>query len=131
MTYDIDRDRGVVFIRFGERQPSLVEWRSVMDDILKNPAFRTGLAFVSDRRFVEGVPSTAMVRLMSGYAEEHRDEFGACRFAVVTPAEKPVQYGMTRMMQTTLEIANSPLNLRLFTDMDEAIRWATTATVEP
>jgi len=131
VSYHIDGDCGVVFLTYGTKQPTPAEWLDVMDEILASPAFHPGMAFVSDRRLLQEAPTTAMIRVMAAYEREHRAAFGTCRWAVVTPADKPAEFGMARMSQTVLAGEQSPIELRPFTDLDQAIRWATTGTPEP
>jgi hypothetical protein len=67
-----------------------------------------------------------MIQMMAAYEHEHRDLFGACRWAVVTAPESRAEFGMARMSQAVLEGGRSRITLRPFTDLDQAIRWART-----
>jgi hypothetical protein len=125
-TYRIDRAASLVFLLYGTRQPTFEEWRKAMDALLKDPAFRTGMPIVSDRRRLTDAPTTAMIQMMAAYEHEHRDLFGACRWAVVTAPESRAEFGMARMSQAVLEGGRSRITLRPFTDLDQAIRWART-----
>jgi hypothetical protein len=125
-TYRIDRAASLVFLIYGTRQPTFEEWRNAMDALLADPAFRTGMPIVSDRRLLHEAPATSVIQMMAAYEYEHRDRFGACRWAVVTDPEARAEFGMARMSQAMLEGGRSRITLRPFTDLDQAIRWATT-----
>jgi hypothetical protein len=125
-TYRIDRAVSLVFLIYGTRQPTFEEWREAMNALLEDPEFRTGMPIVSDRRRLGEAPTTAMIQMMAAYEYEHRDLFGACRWAVVTAPEARAEFGMARMSQAVLEGGRSRIMLRPFTDLDQAIRWVTT-----
>jgi hypothetical protein len=125
-TYRIDRDPSVVFLIYGTRQPAFGEWKEAMDALLRDPAFRTGMPIVSDRRRLAEAPTTAMIQMMAAYEYEHRDRFGECRWAVATNPDARAEFGMARMSQAMLEGGRSRITLRPFTDLNQAIRWATT-----
>lgn len=129
-TYRIDPDLSVVFLIYGTRQPTFAEWRDGMDALLADPALRMGMAIVSDRRRLTEAPSTPVIQRMVAYEYEHRDRFGECRWAVVIDPEARAEFGMARMSQAMLEGGRSRVTLRPFTDMDRAVRWATTGVDE-
>jgi hypothetical protein len=125
-TYRIDRETSLVVLIYGTRQPTFDEWREAMDSMLQDPAFHTGMPVVSDRRRLAEAPTTAVIQMMAAYEYEHRDRFGPCRWAVVTGPEARAEFGMARMSQAVLEGRRSRITLRPFTDLEQAIRWATT-----
>ena len=125
-TYRIDYKPSLVFLIYGTRQPTFDEWRAGMDALLDDPLFHSGMPIVSDRRRLVGAPTTAVIQMMAAYEYEHRERFGACRWAVVTGPEARAEFGMARMSQAMLEGGRSRITLRPFTDVDEAIEWATT-----
>jgi hypothetical protein len=125
-SYRIDRETSLVFLIYGTRQPTFDEWRAAMDSLLDDPLFHAGMPIVSDRRRLVEAPTTAMLQKMAAYEYEHRDLFGDCRWAVVTGPEARAEFGMARMSQAMLEGGRSRITLRPFTDIDEAIGWATT-----
>jgi hypothetical protein len=122
-TYRIDRARGIVFLEYGQIQPSATEWCAVMDELVADPDFRPGLPFVSDRRRLGEAPTTNTLRAMAEYVGKRRDDFGPARWAIVTGT--PAEYGMVRMGEVLFGSAGSLIHLRPFTDMDEATAWAT------
>jgi hypothetical protein len=128
-SYQIDRGRALVTLTYGTDQPTFAQWRAVMDAVLGDPGFLTGMAFLSDRRRLTEAPSTAMISQMAAYEYDHRAEFGACRWAVVTDQAALAEFGMARMSQAVLEGGESRIELRPFTDMDNAVRWATTGVL--
>jgi len=125
-TYRIDHAASLVFLLYGTRQPTFEEWREAMDALLKDTAFRSGMAIVSDRRRLTDAPTTEMIQMMAAYEYEHRDRFGECRWAVVTAPDSRAEFGMARMSQAVLEGGRSRIAMRPFTDLDQAVRWATT-----
>jgi hypothetical protein len=129
-SYRIDADRALVFLVYGSSAPSFDEWRGAMDALLRDPMYRAGMAFVSDRRRLTAAPTTEMVQRMSAYESEHREQLGPCRFAVVTDPASLADFGMARMSQAVLEGNRSRIVLRPFTDMERATRWATTGVDE-
>ena len=128
-SYQIDRGRALVTLTYGTDQPTIAQWRGVMDAVLGDPGFLTGMAFVSDRRRLIEAPSTAMIRQMAAYEYDHREQFGTCRWAVVTDQAALAEFGMARMSQAVLEGGDSRIELRPFTDMDKAVQWATTGVL--
>jgi hypothetical protein len=125
-TYRVDSAASLVFLIYGKRQPTFEEWRAAMDALLGGASFHSGMPIVSDRRRLTEAPSTVMIQMMAAYEYEHRDQFGACRWAVVTAREARAEFGMARMSQAMLEGGRSRITLRPFTDIDQAILWATT-----
>ena len=125
-TYRIDPEASLVFLEYGTTQPTFDEWRAGMDALLGDPQFHAGMPIVSDRRRLGEAPTTTVIQRMVAYEYEHRDRFGACRWAVVTGPEARAEFGMARMSQAMLEGGRSRIILRPFTDLDQAIRWATT-----
>src|ERR1051325_8838242 len=83
-SYRIDAERALVFLVYGPSAPSFEQWRGAMDALLRDPSYRPGMAFLSDRRQLTEPPTTEMIQRMSGYEAEHREQLGPCRFAVVT-----------------------------------------------
>jgi len=125
-TYRVDSAASLVFLIYGMRQPTFEEWRSGMDALLADPLFHGGMPIVSDRRRLTEAPTTVVIQMMAVYEYEHRDRFGACRWAVVTGREARAEFGMARMSQAMLEGGRSRITLRPFTDIDQPILWATT-----
>jgi hypothetical protein len=126
-TYRIDHEASLVVLIYGTRQPTFDQWRAGIDALLDDPLFHAGMPIVSDRRRLVEAPTTAMIQMMAAYEYEHRDRFGTCRWAVVTGPEARAEFGMARMSQAMLEGGRSRITLRPFTDIHEAIRWATTS----
>jgi hypothetical protein len=126
-TYSIDLARGLIFLVYGEAQPGFAEWRDVMDDLQRDPHFRPGLHLVSDRRRLKEAPTTSTIQQMAQYVAARRATFGDCRWAIVTSAEAPAEYGMVRMASVLFQGAGSGITLRPFTDMQDALAWAADA----
>jgi hypothetical protein len=122
LTYHIDPARNVVLLNYGEHQPTFEQWRSVMDQLLRDPLFKPGLHLLSDRRRLCEAPTTRMVESMSHYVGARRERFGKGRWAIATGT--PAEYGMVRMAEVLFEAVGSHMTLRAFTNFDEAERWA-------
>jgi hypothetical protein len=122
LTYHIDSARSVVLLIYGEQQPTFDQWRSVMDELLRDPLFRPGLHLLSDRRRLCEASTTRMIENMSHYVAARRDRFGRGRWAIATGT--PAEYGMVRMAEVLFETVGSHVTLRAFTNFDEAERWA-------
>ena len=122
-TYRIDRERAVVFLEYGEQQPTAKEWCAVMDDLIVDRHFRPGMPLVSDRRRLAEPPTTSTLQEMARYVGVRRDAFGSTRWAIVTAT--PAEYGMVRMGSVLFEGAGSRIELQPFTEMETAIAWAT------
>jgi hypothetical protein len=121
-TYRLDRVRSIVFLEYGTAQPTAAEWCAVMDELLVDRHFRPGMPAISDRRQLQEAPVTSTLQEMARYVGARRDAFGAARWAVVTAT--PAEYGMVRMAAVLFEGAGSQIELRAFTDADEAVAWA-------
>jgi hypothetical protein len=123
-TYRIDVDRGLVFLIYGNRQPTTSEWCAVMDALLGDAQYRAGMNLVSDRRHLVDAPTTGTLQQMASYVGRNAERIGTARWAIVTGT--PAEYGMVRMGEVLFASAGSHIELRPFVDMDAALRWATT-----
>jgi hypothetical protein len=120
MHYEIEvAQRLVRWTHTGEEPPGM--WTRTLDQILADPAFSSGFNFVEDLRADPTPPTTMDVHQGAAFIAAHRHRLGPCHWAVVVPAGSPLFFGMIRMANLLLE--TSPILLRPFTDLDEALNW--------
>ncbi len=113
-------DGALLRLTFEDETP-LDDVRQLMDDALADPICSPRPNLLVDMRgstsfaklSAEGVRRGAAI-----FAERH-EELGA-RFAVVTAT--PVQYGLMRMDEATADFGD--LEIQIFGDIEEAMRWA-------
>jgi hypothetical protein len=93
-----------------------------MDALLDDPLFHTGMPIVSDRRRLVEAPTTAVIQMMAVQATG--TAIGSA------PAGGPRDWpgSARRVRDGSYESGDagrrtSRINLRPFTDIDEAIRW--------
>ena len=108
--------RVVHLVTVGE--PSFEEWRNTLLGVFSNSSFRTGFDFISDRRRAS-VPDRIFVERTAAFAREHEDEFGACRWAVVT-ADLATD-DVARIIKCRSGL--SQVEAGYFFDLAEARRW--------
>ncbi len=116
--YEIDSERGVVFLRY-LTSPTADEWADALEAVIADPAFRPGFDFYGDRRGVKDVPTAAFVAGAALYLKRRPEIFSGRCWAVVT--ESPAGYGMARMGQARSESAG--VDVGVFTDADAALNW--------
>jgi hypothetical protein len=126
----VDARSRVAVITWPDVQPELDVWRTWFERVLGHPDFEPDFGIVSDRRALTVSPDATFVRgfigVVSGVA-------GAGRFhgrwaTVVAPRQVGV-YGMGRMTEILSE--PHPVEYRVFTDLDEAVAWASRPDPRP
>ncbi|MEP6573605.1 MAG: hypothetical protein ABJD11_12950 [Gemmatimonadota bacterium] len=116
--YQIVPGEGIVYLVVAA--PTRIEdFRTIMDLILDDPAFRTGFGFFFDRKPTAEARSIDFVRGVLSYLDAHWAQIGRCRWAVL--AANLADYGMGRLQEIRSE--DGPVDIRVFTDRDEALRW--------
>jgi hypothetical protein len=121
LSYSIDTMLGVVTLTF-YAQPTFEEWRSVVQELLADPAYKPGTSILSDRRQLPDAKepvATATVHRMAEFVGQAHREFR--RWAVVVRPTQLGEYGMARMYGMLVERHN--VLLRTFTDFDAAMTW--------
>jgi hypothetical protein len=122
VSYRIDPRARLVFVDWGETFPSFTEIRAAIERILQDPGFARGFGVISDRRRIPAEPDQKTVRLFLSFLSRHSSDFGATRWATVTPADRPAVFGMGRMAEALSETYG--VTYRVFTDYDAAVAWA-------
>jgi hypothetical protein len=99
--------------------PSLDKWIYVVEEIIKDDRYRTGMGFVLDRRKVSAVSSADDVKGALRYITSHMQHFKGSRWAVLQ--SNLASFGMVRMGQILSE--NLPITVKIFENLDEAKNW--------
>ena len=103
----------------------------MLDRVRADPAFRRGMPLVSDRRRLGATAMTPnTLHAMTAYARLHREDFASARWAIVLVPAAEAEYGMIRMAGALFEAAQTTIDVRPFTDLDQAVRWVTAGAVE-
>ena len=126
LTLTIDTRSRVALIVWPDEEPRLQAWLAEFERVLSHPQFEPDFGIVSDRRALTMTPRADFVRafIESVAASASAGRFRGRWATVVAPSELAV-YGMGRM--TELLGDQHRLVYRVFTEIDEALRWASGA----
>jgi hypothetical protein len=91
---------------------------------IADPDFHAGTSLLIDSRLSKTSRNSEDFRERARWMGTLRDHGLSSRFAIVI-SPKPHQFGMARMAATHLDLKG--LELEIFTDMDEALRWLSKA----
>jgi hypothetical protein len=117
--YEIDVDARIVRLNYvGETTAD--EFVATMTAILRSPQYRRGFGFLSDRRGANAA-TTPYVQGALAFARAQREHLAGVRWATV--ASGPVNFGLGRMAQALVEIADFPVAFQVFRDLDQAEAW--------
>jgi hypothetical protein len=122
LTYAIDPWSGIGTITY-HTMPTTDEWRSSLEAMLADGAWRAGYGIVFDRKNMPQVASTEYIRFVVDFFERHPAELKGSRMAVVF-GNADAAYGMGRMAEGMIE--GKSYELRAFHDMDAAMYWVRT-----
>jgi hypothetical protein len=100
--------------------PTFAEWRSAMEAVFADPAYRPGFHFLGDRRSVPAPPSREYFEQALEFTLAHADQVRGSRWATVVAT--PAGYGMARVAQAISE-DSSPIEFGIFTDLGAALSW--------
>ena len=126
LTYTIDPDsRLVTAVASGRLESD--EAITVFDEIMSHTQFGSGMRLLSDHRNLESVLPTEFVQTMVRRIKKRPELFEGCRWAFVESGM--ARYGMARMASILLE--RSPLELRVFRDIDKARDWLQSGDMDP
>ena len=114
----------LVVLSLSETTPAFEPWAAVMEQVFAHPEFEAGFGIVSDRRSVQQAPLSAVMNDVIRFLV---DAAGARRFVgrfatVLQPAD-PITFALWTRLEELGK--NAGLDLCIFTNFDEAIRWAT------
>jgi hypothetical protein len=118
ITHHIDKRKGIIFAEVvGDF--TLEDILNTIDSAVSDPAFRPGFKVLSDHRKI-GEPATmAQMEGMAACLKGLSNAFGGTKWAMVV--SKEASYGMMRMLSVLVE--DVPIVLRVFWDMEEALKW--------
>jgi len=126
LTYTIDPERLLVTaVATGRLEPD--EAITVFDEIMSHAHFGSGMRLLSDHRDLESILPTKFVQAIVRRVKSNRELFEGCRWAFVESGM--ARYGMARMASILLE--RSPLELRVFRDIDKARDWLQSGDMDP
>lgn len=118
ITYRIDSDERIVYLTT-EGDSNYTEWKTTMLSILSDPAFQSGIGFLSDRRSQTSQPESEFARSAAQFMMQHRDELEGCLWAAVS--NDAVLFGMQRMFTVLAEATG--IKAMAFMDYEEARAW--------
>jgi hypothetical protein len=120
LTYTIDADAGLLSI-VGEGSLTQSERLRFVHESLQDPAFRPGLATLFDVSNTTSTPSMSQLREIVMLLRQHAHRIGHTRIAIVAP--RPIVFGVAREFQTLVELETALMEISIFTNRDEALRW--------
>jgi hypothetical protein len=114
----IDSENGIVHtILSGEVGAS--EIIAAIDDLLRRPDYRTGMIGLADLRSYTWRAEVSDIRRIAQFMIANGARIGRSRTAIVVSND--YSFGMSRMYEAFA--AASPIKLKIFRDMDEAVAW--------
>lgn len=119
-SYEIDLDRRLVTAVFSG-DASIADAEEIMRRLYADPAHSFALNRVYDCRHLTRLPALSELRALADLFRRRVDATVRARRAIVVPPG--AAYGLGRMLQALLDLAG--LELNIFTDLDEAVAWAT------
>ena len=90
-----------------------------IDAVVNDPDFRPGMKSLNDLRGVIHTADTEYVMKIAQALMGYADRLASAKVAIVVSAD--VVFGMMRMLQSY--ISDSPLDVMVFKDLDEAKEW--------
>jgi hypothetical protein len=118
--YEIDVERQLVVVVFSA-DANLAEAEAVMTQVHADPRHSLRFSRVYDCRAVTRLPPLGELRAVAELFRRRIDPTVDARRAIVARGGAP--YGLGRMLQALLDLVG--VDLHVFTDLDEAIAWAT------
>lgn len=118
VTASIDTGRHIITMRFSG-ETSFLEWKIVMDGVLANPEYVSGMCVLSDRTSAASTPSSQDVRELVRYIALHAENFSGCGVAIVSSTA--AEFGMSRMAEILAE--RTGVDVRAFKLEEEAVLW--------
>jgi len=114
----IDADEGIVFTTLsGEVGASDII--AAMEELLRRPGYRTGMIGLADLRSYTWRTEASDIRRIAQFMIANGRKIGRSRTAIVVSDD--YSYGMSRMYEAFASA--SPIKVRIFRDMDEAVTW--------
>jgi len=114
----LDAEAGIVYtVVSGEIGASdIIE---AVEELFRNPDFRPGLIGLADLRSYTWRSEMSDIRRVAQFMIANGSKIGRSRTAIVVASD--YSYGMSRMYEAFA--AASPIKVKIFRDMDEAVAW--------
>jgi hypothetical protein len=122
-SYEIDLDRRLVIAVFSD-DASIKDAEEVMARLYADPRHSFALNRIYDCRGLTRLPPLSELRGVTELLRRKLDPGVRSRRAIVV--RPGAAYGLGRMLQALLDLAG--LELNIFTDLDEAVTWATSGS---
>jgi hypothetical protein len=119
-TYRIDPHAGVIFYT-GEGRITQSERLETILAALNDPDHRPGFDALCDFSAATSIPTLPELRELIELAQRHAPLVGHTKMAIV--AASPVVFGVARQFEALAGAAESPLDVRVFSDRDAAWAW--------
>jgi len=114
----IDKQLGVVLRRVTGKVTT-EELIANFIETLQHPDYRPGMRSLSDLREVHPSTFSADARKIGDFVVSRSKQTGSARAAIVVSQD--ASYGMVRVLQVFAQ--NSPMDIQVFRDMNEARTW--------
>lgn len=119
ITYSIQPDQRLVTYSV-EGQPTLSDVEEWLDEVLRDPDFRKGFAFVGDRRAAPADTSVEYMRGITQLLQSRADRLAPCRWAIVVRVE--ADFAIVRIW--SLGLQSTGITMEPFTLEQRATQWA-------
>ena len=128
VTIEIDTEAGVVIHRMSGKI-SGADIEAAFAKAITHPDYRAGMGRVWDVKSGAGDELTdAEMRRFANLATKQMEARGRGRVGVVVARDR--SFGVARMFLTWLDSYDLPFEREIFRDLDEAVRWASGASLE-
>lgn len=118
ITYTIDPGPGIVTLLY-QSDPDFETWRSTMEAVFADPAFRAGMSFLGDRRAISHPPERDYLRSIIKYMGRQGARVEGSRWATLVATAE--DYGGVPLGQAFTE--GDSIEVAVFTDPAAARRW--------
>ncbi|HEX7137067.1 MAG TPA: STAS/SEC14 domain-containing protein [Vicinamibacterales bacterium] len=106
--------RGQGVITQTERIETMLEW-------LRDPAYELCTTALFDISDAQSTPRLSELRQLIAILRQHSPAGGPRKLAIVTA--KPITVAVARVFEQLIGLKGVPLEVRIFSDRDEAWRW--------
>ncbi len=118
VSFTIDRTNDVV-LRTARGEITAEQLAQNFEEVLAHPDFHAGIKSLTDARELDHHLEVEDMRDIAKTIARYRDRIAGGRAAVVVSIA--VSYGLMRALQAYAD--QSPIDIRIFYDVDEARRW--------
>ena len=118
--YSFDHSRDRVILRWPAIEPDMAIVRSTVEEMLTDPAMKSGYSVLSDWRQATKLPAPNYVHSFINFLETLRPR-GLRRWATVVAAESDGAFGVGRQIEAYAELGG--MKYRVFRQYDDALAW--------